>query len=95
MTAGIKPYDVTGEALDVKGRQSLSFMFTVQEFHRLFLVCSLPTEAAGILGTDFLTESSAVIGLECNKMTFGVVSVTPRACSEKHHRLTAAQFSKG
>ena len=49
-TTGIKPYGVTGEALDVKERQSLSFMLGGQEFHHSFLVCSLPTDAAGILG---------------------------------------------
>jgi hypothetical protein len=88
-TIGIKPYGVTGEVLDVKERQSLSFMLGGQEFHHSFLVCSLPTEAAGILGTDFLTQSGAVIDLECNKMTSGEVSVTPRACSEKHRGRTA------
>ena len=67
-----------------------------QEFHRLFLVCSLPIEAAGILGTGVLTESGAVIDLECNMMTFGEVSMTHRACSEKHHWRTAiAVFEMG
>jgi hypothetical protein len=32
-TTGIKPYGVTGEVLDVKGRQSLSFMLGGKEFH--------------------------------------------------------------
>jgi len=68
-TTGIKPYGVTREVFDVKGRQSLSFKLGGQEFHHSFLVCSLPTEAAGILGTDFLTESGVVIDLECNKTT--------------------------
>ena len=76
-TSDIKPYGVTREVLDVKGRQSLSFELGGKEFHHSFLVCSFPTEAAGILGTDFLTECGAVIDLECKKITFGEVSVTP------------------
>ena len=88
-TTGIKSYGVTGEVLDVMGRQSLSFVLGGQEFHHSFLVCSLPTEAAGILGTDFLVKSGALIDLECKKITFGEVSVTPRACSETRNVRTA------
>ena len=76
-TYDIKPYGVTGEVLDEKGWQCLSFELGGQEFHHSFLVCSLPTESAGIFGTDFLTESGAVIDLQYNKMTFGEVSMTP------------------
>jgi len=95
-TSDIKPYGVTGEVLDVKGRQSLSFELGGKEFHHSFLVCSLPTEAAGILDTDFLTESGAIIDLECNKMTFGEVSVTSRVRNETRDGRTALTvFSKG
>ena len=95
-TTGIKPYGVTGKVLDVRRQQSLSFMLGGQEFHYSFFVYSLPTEAAGILGTDFLTESGAVIDVECNEMTFGEVSVTPRDCSETHHgRTTLTDFVMG
>ena len=60
------------------------------------MVCALPTEAAGILGTDFLTESGVVIDLECNKMTSGVVSVTPRVSSEaREGRAALTIFTKG
>jgi len=44
-------YGVTGEVLDVKGRQTVSFMLGGQQFHRSFFVCSPPTETAGILST--------------------------------------------
>ena len=90
-TTGIKPYGVTREVFDVKGRQSLSFKLGGQEFHHSFLVCSLPTEAAGILGTDFLTESSAVVDLECNKLIFGEVGVTPELVVK---RITDARHSQ-
>ena len=55
----LKPYGVTGEALDVRGQHTVSFVIGGREFKHEFLVCSLPTEAAGILGTDFMNESGA------------------------------------
>ena len=47
----MKPFGVTEENLDVKGRQSVSFMLGGRKFHHSFLVCPLPTDAAGLLGT--------------------------------------------
>ena len=94
-TSDIKPYGVTGEVLDVKERQSLSFELGGQEFHHSFVVCSLPTEAAGILGTHFLKKSGGVIDLDRNKITFFETSVTPRVCSEKRKgRGALTVFSK-
>ena len=46
-----RPYGVTGEVLDIKGRQTVSFRLNGREFKHTFLVCSLPTEAAGIVKT--------------------------------------------
>jgi len=43
-----RPYGVTGGVLDIKGRQTVSFRLNGREFKHTFLVCSLPTEAAGI-----------------------------------------------
>jgi hypothetical protein len=51
----MKKFGVTGGTLDVKGRQSVSFVLGGREFHHTFLVYSLTTEAEGLLGTDFLT----------------------------------------
>ena len=47
---------VTGEVLDIKGQQTVSFVVDGREITHTFLVCSLPSDAAGLLGTDFLTE---------------------------------------
>jgi len=55
----MRPYGVTGEILDVKGRQAVSFVLGGREFNHRFLVCSLPTEADG------LPESGAIVDLEC------------------------------
>jgi len=50
----MRPYGVTGESLDVKGRQAVSFMLGGREFNQRFLESSLPTDAEGLLGMDFL-----------------------------------------
>jgi hypothetical protein len=49
----MRPYGVTGETLDVKGRQAVSFVLGGREFNNQFLVCTLPSEAE-VLGMDFL-----------------------------------------
>jgi hypothetical protein len=58
-----------GEALDVKGLQTVTLSLTRREYTHTFLVCSHPTEAAGLLGTDFLENSGDVIDFECGKMS--------------------------
>jgi hypothetical protein len=41
--------------------------------------CSLPTEAAGLIGMDFLKESGAIVNFECNKMSPKDIGKAPRA----------------
>ena len=36
----VRPYGVTGETLDVKGRQAVSFVLGGREFNHEFLACS-------------------------------------------------------
>jgi len=43
----LNPFGVTGESLDVKGRQTVTFALGGKEFKHTFLVCQLPTDAAG------------------------------------------------
>ena len=50
----LRPYGVSGETLDVKGRQTVSLSLGERKFDHTSLVCPLPTEAAELLGTDFL-----------------------------------------
>ena len=68
--ATLRPYGVTGETLEVKGRQTLSLGLSERKFDHTFLVCPLPTEAARLLGTDFLEGRSAHINFEDGKMSF-------------------------
>jgi len=77
-----KPYGVTGETLDIKGRQFVSFVLNGREFNHTILVCSLPSNAAGLLGMDFIKGSGATIDFQCCKMSFADVSRVPRMCKE-------------
>jgi hypothetical protein len=92
----LKPFGVTGEVLDVKGSQYVSLEIGGHKFHHPFLVCSLPTEAAGLLGTDSLLERLAAMNLHCNKMSLDDVSLSARASSESPTECTALTvFTKG
>ena len=51
-----KPHEVTGDLLDIKGLQIVSFSLNGREYSNVFLMCPLPTEAAGLLATDFFGE---------------------------------------
>jgi hypothetical protein len=72
----LKPIGVTGEVLDIKGRQLLTLELRGRELHHTFLGCNLPTEAACILGTDFLTEYNAALDLQSNKLFLRDVDLT-------------------
>ena len=61
---------MTGENLEVKGRQTVSLGLGDCKFDHTFLVCPLLTEAAGLLGTDFLEGRSTHINFEDGKMSF-------------------------
>ena len=65
----LEPYEVTGDALDIRGQQTVNVVLNVREFTHSFLVCSLPTAAAGLIGTDFMNQLGTVIDFECGKMT--------------------------
>ena len=57
----VRPFRVTGESLDIKGHQSVSLRWNGFEMNHSFLVCSLPTDAAGLVGADFMEKTGATI----------------------------------
>jgi hypothetical protein len=75
----LKPYGVTGETLDVRGQQSVSFTIGGREFTHEFLVCSLPADAAGLLGADFMDRAGVTIDFGCGKMSLTGIGEAPRA----------------
>ena len=72
---------MTGETLEVKGQQRFSFVLGECRFDHMFLVCPLPTDAAGLLGTDFLERTGANIRFECGKMALAAIDKAPCAYS--------------
>jgi hypothetical protein len=65
----IVPFDVTGKNLYVKGEQSIKFLMGSVTFSLNFVVCKLPTNAAGILGINFLLPRIAKSNLEDRTLT--------------------------
>ena len=68
---------MTGEVLNIKGQQTVPFVVDGREFIHTFLVCSLLTDAEGLLGTDFLYEAGASINFGCGKMSLVDVGKAP------------------
>jgi hypothetical protein len=63
----MEPYGVTGDVLDIRGLQSVSVVINGCQFKHKFLICTLPTEAAGLVGR-FHGTLGAVIDFEGSKM---------------------------
>jgi hypothetical protein len=64
INTGTTPYGVTGELLDVKGAQVVNFQLGKVIYSPKFLNCSLPTNAAGIIGIDFFKLTQAILNFE-------------------------------
>ena len=60
----LKPFGVTGEDLDGRGQQQVSFTLGGQRLDHLFLVCPLPTETPGLLGMDFFEKLGAEVSFK-------------------------------
>ena len=87
---------MTSEVLDIKGRQLVSLTVRGREFHHEFLVCNLPTETAGILGTDFFVEYGATMDLQSNKLSIYDVDLKSCVGNETHVECTALTvFAEG
>ena len=93
--ATVKPYGVTGEVLEIKGHQSVSFCLNGSEFRHSFLVCTLPTDAAGLLGTDFMEKVGAEINFGGGKMSFTSTEKVPRARSITPKKHVALSVHRG
>ena len=50
-----------------RGQQSVFFALNSKYGHT-FLICTLPTEAAGLIGTDFLENLRELLDFDCCKM---------------------------
>jgi hypothetical protein len=75
----MRPHEVTGQTLDIKGRHCVNFEFGGSKFSHTFFVCALPTDAAGPLITDFMEGVCAIINFESGKMSLTKAAAIPRA----------------
>jgi hypothetical protein len=92
----MESYGVTGDVLDIRGQQSVSFVINGCEFNHTFLICTLPTEAAVLVGTDFMASLGAVTDFEGSKMVLPTQHKVPQVYSVPptgHKALTV--FSRG
>jgi len=64
-------------------------LLNVRECTHAFLVCTLPADAKGLLGTDFFEKEGAIIDFECNKMSLTGIGNVPRVLSIPHAGLAA------
>jgi hypothetical protein len=69
---------VTADVFDIRGQQSVCFVLNSHEFEHSFLVCTLPTQAAGLIGTDFMATVRAVLDFERNQMVLPARYKVPR-----------------
>jgi hypothetical protein len=67
----LSPFGVTGNSLNLVGTQEASFRLGHKQFRHLFYVCSLPSQAQGILGIDFMRKTKARLDLERLELTLG------------------------
>jgi len=82
----IKPYGFTGEALNIRGQQHVSFVLDGRKFDHTFLVCPIPTEADGLV--------TAKIELEKERSLPSLVCVEP-ATIPREGILPARVLSRG
>ena len=92
----LTPTGVTGETGDVRGRKTVSLSLGGRKFDHTFLVCAVPTKAAGLLGTDFLEGRGAHKNFEKGKMSFNDSVKDNRAHDDKFgQRRALTVFTSG
>jgi hypothetical protein len=97
-TSSVLLIGVTGDPLQIQGEQEVKFGINGTKFMHKFKVCPLPTEAHGILGTDFLTRVKARLDMENKQLTLKVQPrpshcVSEPLCKQKHEDGVAFSLS--
>jgi len=68
---------ITGDTLALQGEQLIEFRLDGKIFRHRFGVCALPTEADGLLGTDFLAATGAQLDLVNHKLIIQKLPLEP------------------
>jgi hypothetical protein len=64
----LSPFGLTGKELEIKRVQDVLLHLGGKKFSHQFCICSVPTEADGILGVDFLAGKKADLNLEKSQL---------------------------
>jgi hypothetical protein len=83
----LNPVGITGDALPLQGDQWIEFTFGNQRYRKKFIVCILPTEADGLVGTDFLSSPGAKLDLE--NQTLDLRRSAQTHCRTEHNNKVA------
>ena len=90
----LKPFGVTGKTLDVRGQQTVTLKLGRREFKHTFLVCQLPTDAAGLLGADFLEGAGAIISFESSELLITHRNRAPTSATTRPRNVRRLQSSR-
>jgi hypothetical protein len=92
----MKPHCLTAQALDIERQQSVTFEFESREFRQTFLVCTLPTNSKGLLGTDFIEGAGAFRNFERSKISIASITAAPRGHDDPPTRYASlTMFTQG
>jgi hypothetical protein len=89
----VSPFGVTGKELEIKGVQDVLVHLGGKTFNHQFCVSSLPTEADGILGVDFLAGKKSDLNLE--KLQLRLLSGTERSNGVESQRTRQVKGKTG
>jgi hypothetical protein len=74
----VPPFGMTSDTLAVEGEQGAEFSLESQDFSHRFYVCALPTDAYGILGSDFLVKYDGQLNFEKRELRLRQSSLSRR-----------------
>jgi hypothetical protein len=70
---------ITGDALSLVGEQLVDFTLGKRKFRQKFGVCTMPTEADGLLGLNFLSTYGVWLDLASNKLEVRTEAISNHA----------------
>jgi hypothetical protein len=80
---------VTGKTLEIRGQQIISLKLDGHEFKHPIYVCSLPINAEGLIGLDFMTKTGANLDIGKGKISVAGISKGQKLVSSSPSRQTA------
>jgi hypothetical protein len=83
---GTNPFGITGDALPLQSEQLIQFTLGNKTYRQRFGLCVLPTEADGLVGTDFLSANGARLDLSNQTLELTSFSLTETAKGKEKFR---------